>query len=97
MRTSAAEVDVLYSQLQRRLVDSGEWDRIVSALTSKLNESGWSDDLLHRSKERARVMEPLSFQALFEEFYPHAQTSLPLAVKREITNQIRQYVEKQFA
>ncbi|GLB42991.1 putative transcription factor e(y)2 [Lyophyllum shimeji] len=97
MPVKPAEVDALHAQIHRRLVNSGEWDRILSNLASKLNESGWSDDLLHRSKERARVMEPLSFQALFDEFAPNAQGSLPLAIKREIMAQIREYVEKQFA
>ncbi|KAG6816899.1 hypothetical protein H0H87_001852 [Tephrocybe sp. NHM501043] len=96
MPATSLEVDTFYSQLQQRLVDSGEWERIRFVLASKLNEAGWSDDLRHLSKERAREMEPLSFQGLHDEFCSHAQTSLPLAVKREIMIQIRQWVEKQF-
>ncbi|KAG6809589.1 hypothetical protein H0H92_015656 [Tricholoma furcatifolium] len=96
MPTSLSEGDPFYSQLQQRLVDSGEWDRIRFSLASKLNEAGWSDDLRHRAKERAREMEPLSFQNLYDELFSHAQTSLPLAVKREVMAQIRQWVEKQF-
>ncbi|RDB22398.1 Transcription and mRNA export factor SUS1 [Hypsizygus marmoreus] len=96
MSPSPADVDAFYTQLQRRLLESGEWYRIQSILSSKLNESGWSDDIRHRTKERARVMEPLSFQSLFDEFAPHAQTSLPLAVRREVMSLIRQYLEKQF-
>ncbi|KAG5646790.1 hypothetical protein DXG03_002167 [Asterophora parasitica] len=92
---------------------------IRAILAVKLSESGWFDDLLHRSKERARLMDPLSFKILMEEFGgSNAQSqsllplagaarslsesifylaSLPLAVKREVMVQIRQYVEKQFA
>jgi len=97
MPVKPAEVDALHAQIQRRLVESGEWDRIMSVFSSKLNESGWSDDLRHRSKEHARAMEPLSFEGLFNEFSPHAQSTVPPAVKREILAQIREYVEKQFA
>jgi len=65
-------------------------------LTNKLNESGWTDDLRHQSKERARNMEPLSFRMLLAELSPHVQTSMPLAVRKEVMAVIRQYVEKQF-
>ncbi|KAF8228699.1 hypothetical protein L208DRAFT_1290330 [Tricholoma matsutake] len=92
----SAEVEALYPQVLRRLVESGEWDRIKSTLSSKLNETGWSDDMKNRTKERARNMNPLSFQTLFDESSPHAQTSIPLAVKREVMALIRQYLDKQF-
>ncbi len=59
----------LYAQIQRRMIESGEWDRYdleqfddlrpvrlnifsrISALFShQLNETGWTDDMHHRSK-----------------------------------------------
>lgn len=86
--------NTLYSQLRRRLIESGDWEQIRIMLNSKLNESGWTDDIRHRSKERARNMDPLSFQTLLEEIRTHAQTSIPLAVKREATTLIRQNLEK---
>lgn len=97
MPVKPAEVASLHVQIQRRLVESGEWDRIMSIFASKVNECGWADDLRHRSKEHARAMEPLSFEGLLNEFAPHVQTSLPPAVKHEIMALIRLYVEKQFA
>ncbi|TFK35876.1 transcription factor e(y)2-domain-containing protein [Crucibulum laeve] len=91
-----ANVDALYAQIRKRMVEGGEWEQIQAALAAKLNESGWVDDLRDRSKERARNMDPLSFQTLLEQVNPNAQTSVPLAVKREIISLIRQYLEKQF-
>ncbi|KAH7923592.1 hypothetical protein BV22DRAFT_1068506 [Leucogyrophana mollusca] len=90
------ELDALYVQVHKRLVESGEWDRIHHLLASKLSESGWTDDLRHRTKERARVMDPLTFQALLEEITPQAKATVPLAVKREVTNAIKGYVKEQF-
>jgi G3E family GTPase len=63
----------------------------MSILSSRLNETGWSDDLKDHTKgttrctsdigyiisvvlERARNMNPLSFQTLFEDASPHAQS-----------------------
>ncbi|KAJ6602532.1 transcription factor e(y)2-domain-containing protein [Mycena vulgaris] len=91
-----ADLDALQAQLQQRLLESGEWDRIKFILASKLNDSGWTDDIRNRSKERARSMEPLSFATLLEEMAPHAQTSTPLAVRREIVALLRAYLDKQF-
>jgi len=91
-----AESEALYAQVQRRLVQSGEWDSVQALLAFKLNESGWTDDLRHRTKERARVMEPLCFQTLLAQLSSQTQSSIPLAVKREVMGVIQQYLEKQF-
>ncbi|KAJ6617904.1 transcription factor e(y)2-domain-containing protein [Mycena sp. CBHHK59/15] len=91
-----ADLDALQAQLQKRLLESGEWDRIKFILASKLNESGWTDDMRSRSKERARSMEALSFAKLWEELTSHAQSSVSLAVRKEVVALIRGYLEKQF-
>ncbi|KAF9221033.1 hypothetical protein BS17DRAFT_785782 [Gyrodon lividus] len=96
MSKSSSETEEFYAQIHRRMVESGEWDRILRLLSSKLSENGWSDELGHRAKECARAMDPLSFRTIMEEILPHAQASVPLAVKREMTNVIRQYVKDQF-
>ncbi|KIM87807.1 hypothetical protein PILCRDRAFT_261961 [Piloderma croceum F 1598] len=93
---SKNDTEALYAQVQRKLVESGEWDRIQLILMNKLNESGWTDDLRHRSKENARDMEPLSFRVLLKGLAPHIQTSIPPAIRKEMMAVIRQYVEKQF-
>ncbi|KAF8955894.1 transcription factor e(y)2-domain-containing protein [Flammula alnicola] len=90
------DVNALYLQVRKRLIESGEWEQIRAVMCAKLNESGWSDDMHHRSKEMARNMDPLSFNKLLSEITPRAQTSLPLAVKREVSAVIRQHIEKQF-
>jgi len=90
------DVNILYVQVRRRMIESGEWDQIRAVLNAKLNESGWSDEAHHRSKEIARNMEPLLFSTLLAEISPRIQTSIPLAVKREVSNLIRQHIEKQF-
>ncbi|KAF9006186.1 transcription factor e(y)2-domain-containing protein [Cyathus striatus] len=93
----AADVEVLYTQLRRRMMESGEWDHIQSILTAKLNESGWLDEVKDGSKEKARVMEPLSFQQLFEETTSKIASEIPLSIKREIMSHIRQYIIGQTA
>ncbi|KDR72784.1 hypothetical protein GALMADRAFT_101107 [Galerina marginata CBS 339.88] len=89
------DVNALYVQVRRRLVESGEWEQIRAVMNAKLNESGWCDEVHHKSKELARNMDPLSFKALHAEF-ARADTAIPLAVKREISGLIKQQLEKQF-
>jgi len=91
-----ADVNALYVEVRRRLVESGEWEQIRAAMNARLNESGWTDDVHHKSKELARNMEPLSFKALLGESAHRAENSIPLSVKREISSLIRQHIEKQF-
>ncbi|KAG2112024.1 transcription factor e(y)2-domain-containing protein [Suillus discolor] len=96
MSKLTSEVEVLHVEVHRRMIENGEWDRILHLLSSKLSESGWADDLLHRAKENSRSMDPLSLQMILQELLSHAQTSVPLSVKREITTLIKQFVREQF-
>jgi len=96
MSKSTAETDEFYAQIHRRMVESGEWDRILRLLTFKLSEHGWVDEMRHRAQERARSMDTLSFRGILEEISPHAQASISPAAKREVMNILRQYVKDQF-
>ncbi|ESK86341.1 enhancer of yellow 2 transcription factor-like protein [Moniliophthora roreri MCA 2997] len=96
MPVSTADVDQLHRQIQRRLVESGEWDRIKSSFKAKLNETGWTDDFQDISKETARDMDPISFRDLLNELSPRAHTTIPLPVRREVMAIIQKYLEKQF-
>ncbi|KII84716.1 hypothetical protein PLICRDRAFT_57244 [Plicaturopsis crispa FD-325 SS-3] len=89
-------IDGLYEQIQRRLVESGDWDRIQRLLAQKLNESGWTDDLRHQSKEKARASPPPTAHNLLEQLSPQARTTMPLAVRQEVMAIIRQHIEQQF-
>ncbi|KAH9946578.1 ribosomal protein S10 domain-containing protein [Amylocystis lapponica] len=74
-RKDSGRNDALYAQLQRRMVESGEWDRMSVALTRQLNESGWLDNFKHRSKEMARNMDPAPFETLIAELQPQADVT----------------------
>jgi len=92
----AVDINALYGQIRRRLIESGDWDYIRSVMQGKLNEVGWVDETHHKSKESARKMDHLSFQLLLEETTPGAKASIPLSVKKEISILIRQHLDKQF-
>ncbi|EJD00415.1 uncharacterized protein FOMMEDRAFT_142345 [Fomitiporia mediterranea MF3/22] len=85
--------DSTYAQVHRRIVESGEWDRIYAALIARLSELGWIDSLRHSARDHARHMQ---FRDLLAEVEEQCNSSVPLAVRQEIMGLIRNFVEKQF-
>ncbi|KAI0347388.1 hypothetical protein BDW22DRAFT_1351820 [Trametopsis cervina] len=88
----------LYAQIHRRMVESGEWDRISTMLAKRLNEAGWVDDLHHRTKESARSAErgdSATARQLMADVRSHAEGAVSPAVRQEIVALVRQYLESQ--
>jgi len=96
MSKTTPERDEFYAQIHRRMVESGEWDRMLRVLSSKLSEHGWADEMRHHTKECARLMDPPSFRAILEEISSPAQANVPPAIKSEVLKLLRQYVKDQF-
>ncbi|OBZ73405.1 37S ribosomal protein S10, mitochondrial [Grifola frondosa] len=82
----------LYAQAQRRMVESGEWDRISFLLNQQLNESGWLDNFRHKSKEIARNSESVTVETLIAELHPFAEAAVSEPVKKDILTVIRRWV-----
>ncbi|KAK2459827.1 hypothetical protein APHAL10511_008148 [Amanita phalloides] len=91
-----ADTDALYAELRRRMIETGEWDRIASTLSSKLNEQGWLDNLMDYAKERARGMPDLTFQSLYDDVLVFAHKSLPVQIEKETKTLLRHHLEQQF-
>jgi len=61
------EVDQeLYDALQARLLRSGDWVRLQTALRLKLSEAGYTDDLFDFTRERLRSDPALRFPGLMD-------------------------------
>ncbi|EAU81666.2 hypothetical protein CC1G_02682 [Coprinopsis cinerea okayama7 len=76
------DIQTLYAEIRKRLIESGEWDQIRTTMYARLNESGWIDEVRDQGKEKAREMDPLSFEKLFEEVRPSAQSSMCRSILR---------------
>ncbi|KAA1471011.1 hypothetical protein DENSPDRAFT_798616 [Dentipellis sp. KUC8613] len=94
--TTQSEIDALYSKIQRRMVESGEWERIRLLLSYRLNDAGWIDTARGQSSEHAHAMEPLSFRQLLEHISPSAKATVPESVRAEVMVVIRRFLEEQF-
>jgi len=90
-----AEIEAeLLKSLRDRLVKSGEWFKILQLFETKLNSTGWTDDLRNHAKGRARAQSKLNLQDLLTEVTPYGREHLPPSVRQDITNLIREWVEK---
>ncbi|KAJ7575109.1 hypothetical protein C8J56DRAFT_838481 [Mycena floridula] len=85
----------LVHELQRRFLVSGEWDRIKTALGTRLNEAGWCDEVFCNARDAALTMEPLSFAVLLKKLQSDAKSSIPLSIRAEIMVMIRQFLERE--
>ncbi|EJD50530.1 hypothetical protein AURDEDRAFT_160431 [Auricularia subglabra TFB-10046 SS5] len=83
----------MYDQIHRQLVETGEWDKLVSTLTRLLSESGWIDDMRNRSREKGRQMQPLQFRTLVEDVQAGTVTVSP-QVKIEMMKLIRETLQQ---
>ena len=66
----------LLRSLQSRLVQSGEWNRLLRSLDLKLNAAGWDDQVRIHAQEQARSQEQLSLKKLVDDVTPFARSQL---------------------
>ncbi|KZW01582.1 hypothetical protein EXIGLDRAFT_66103 [Exidia glandulosa HHB12029] len=83
----------MYEAVHRQLVETGEWDRLLAALNRMLSESGWTDDMRNRSREKARSMQQLSFKTILDDIQAGTATVSP-QVKVEMMKLIRETLEQ---
>ncbi|KAH9962632.1 hypothetical protein BC827DRAFT_202497 [Russula dissimulans] len=62
-----SELDTLFHQLQRRMVESGEWERILLQLRYQLRDAGWLDSAHAQMLEHAHGVGQPSFHELLNE------------------------------
>ncbi|KIY44723.1 hypothetical protein FISHEDRAFT_77344 [Fistulina hepatica ATCC 64428] len=96
MSPSSTDVETLYVELLKRLIETGEWDRIRARLTIKLNEAGILDQMKCRGGEKASVCDiPLSFRNVYDDLRSFAEATIPLSIEREIVASIQKFLESQ--
>ncbi|KAF8269115.1 hypothetical protein EI94DRAFT_1725994 [Lactarius quietus] len=90
-----SELDTLFHHLQRRMVESGEWERILLQLRYQLNNAGWLDSTRAQTLEHGYGVEQPSFRELLDGTRTRTE-DVPDAVKLQIMTLIRSYIDKQF-
>ncbi|KAH8827257.1 hypothetical protein DL96DRAFT_1710394 [Flagelloscypha sp. PMI_526] len=91
----ATPADALRPDIVKRMVQDGEWDRIMVHLKLQLNEHSWPDEMRGKAQESKNSQNPGKFQAFYDGVRKEAPGSIPAAVRKDIMNLIRKYVEEQ--
>ncbi|KAK4704811.1 enhancer of yellow 2 transcription factor, partial [Phenoliferia sp. Uapishka_3] len=68
--------------------------RLLGILKTRLDQAGWEDNLRGVAREKARGQEPPNLQLLVKDLEPEALKTVPLDVRTEIEELIRNFVEK---
>lgn len=89
------DTDAIKAKIQDHLVSLGNYEIISKHLKLKLYEAGWFDEISQiASKELQKPgLEQTNFETLYEFLRPKAEKKVPEAVKEDVMNRIRQYLD----
>lgn len=89
-------IDELRNQASKKLIESGERDRLMRLLKQRLMESGWRDELAAECKKvvRARGVDNITVDDLVQEVQPFARRRVPDEIRKELVDQIKNFLMK---
>lgn len=84
-------------QINQKLVETGERERLKELLRTRLIECGWRDQLKAQCKEivRKKGLENVRVDDLVAEITPRGRALVPDQVKKELLQQIRTFLAQQ--
>ncbi|TGZ38687.1 hypothetical protein CRM22_011267 [Opisthorchis felineus] len=87
----------LRSYINDRLNRTGEREKLKDLLRTRLNECGWREELKNHCREviRNRGLENLTVDDLVTEITPVGRRMVPDAVKQELIDEIRTFLNKE--
>mmetsp|Transcript_30693 Transcript_30693/g.37490 ORF Transcript_30693/g.37490 Transcript_30693/m.37490 type:complete len:126 (+) Transcript_30693:58-435(+) len=88
--------EIARENLMRRLSETGEKERIMRSLRSKLIECGWRDEMKDLSKDaiRNRGLTKITVDELVSEILPRGRAAVPEDVKRFLLEGVRDFVKR---
>ncbi|GAA5993869.1 hypothetical protein JCM5350_006825 [Sporobolomyces pararoseus] len=85
----------LQAALRTRLIQSGEYSKVMETLRSRLNESNWNDQVRDLAREQARnTADTPHLASLISTIEPQALDLIPEEVRKEIQEMIHEFVKK---
>lgn len=85
------------SQINEKLSESGEREKLKELLRARLVEGGWRDQLKTKCKEliQNKGLEKITVQQLVEEVTPYARSTVPENIKAELLSHLREFIQQQ--
>ena len=81
--------------IHEKLVETGEKERLKTLLRAKLEECGWRDELKKYCKEviKNKGLEKITVEELVQEITPRGRATVPAAIKAELLQRIRKFLQ----
>ena len=99
MRVNSKKIKAtqIRSQINEKLSESGEREKLKELLRARLVESGWRDQLKTKCKETItnKGLEKITVQQLVEEITPYARSTVPENIKAELLSHLREFIQQQ--
>ncbi|KAK3581181.1 hypothetical protein CHS0354_024714 [Potamilus streckersoni] len=85
------------AQINQKLVETGERERLKELLRTRLVECGWRDQLKQYCKEvvKQKGLEHITVDDLVSEITPKGRALVPDNVKKELLQRIRTFLAQQ--
>ncbi|CEQ38889.1 SPOSA6832_00363 [Sporobolomyces salmonicolor] len=84
----------LHDALRTRLIQSGEYSRVMEVLRHRLDAAAWADQVRDVAREKARVQDPPNLHQLIEELEPTALGMIPPEVRAEVEKMVQSFVSQ---
>mmetsp|Transcript_57323 Transcript_57323/g.91256 ORF Transcript_57323/g.91256 Transcript_57323/m.91256 type:complete len:112 (+) Transcript_57323:37-372(+) len=83
------------SQINDKLQESGEREKLKELLRVRLVESGWRDQLKRKCKQviENKGLEKITVQQLVDEITPYARSTIPENIKAELLSHLREFIQ----
>ncbi|KAL7747131.1 Transcription and mRNA export factor eny2 [Sorochytrium milnesiophthora] len=83
-------------ELNRRLAETGEKERLKATLLLKLDECGWRDKVrkIVEAQILSKGVENVSVDGLLQSVLPDAQAAVPENVRRELMKDLSDWLDK---
>ena len=84
-------------EINKKLQESGEREKLKELLRERLIESGWRDELKIKCKEiiQNKGLEKITVQQLIQDITPYAQSTVPENIKSELLSHLREFIQSQ--
>mmetsp|Transcript_35124 Transcript_35124/g.51587 ORF Transcript_35124/g.51587 Transcript_35124/m.51587 type:complete len:123 (-) Transcript_35124:363-731(-) len=88
--------DMTRATIMRRLVETGEKDRLKDVLRAKLIECGWRDEMKELCKDtiQSRGVEKVTVDELVADILPRGRAAVPSDIKSDILRDVRNFVKR---
>ena len=83
--------------INKRLVESGERERLRERLFERLDDTGWREDVKKKVKKYAdkRGIENVALEDIVQELAPNASSLISEDIKRDLKKQIQNFLDEQ--